>query len=237
MKVVVGIVGIFSLATGLVWSASSASAQVLCSNGDLAECRTQRDRAAARLAELNTRISELEALLPTRIAHGANGQENTFTRDTSNPALGDAWRDPSGTVWGDIVANTDANHSIKYMVQSSAYMTQIGRPLPVAQLGALEYCASIGAELPTREDFGRLRGYMGATTAATAYQGTGYTPQVLPNLTRVENGQTHSNNFWSSSVRPDDSDDAYYFDGRYGLIDDGYRGVSSGVAVRCVVRR
>ena len=201
--------------------ASSASAQVVCS--DLSECRSLRDR-------VNARIAELEGCVPptptTRIAHGANEQETTFTRDTSIAALGEAWRDPSGMIWGDIVRNED--HSIRYEDHSIRYMDQFQ---------ATTYCESKGATLPSREDFVRLRGYMGATTAASEYSGAGFTPQVLPNLYRTENGRSVSNYFWSSSVHPDSANDADYFDGRTGVIDNVYRDVAGYSAVRCAARR
>ena len=208
-KVVLGY-SMLSLLAGVALTVSSASAQVLCS--DLTECRNLRDR-------VNARIVELEGALPTRIAHGASAQETTFTRDTSVAALGEAWRDPSGMIWGDIVKNDD--DSIRYMDQYQA---------PT-------YCESIGARLPSRADFARLRGYMGATTAASESSGSGYTPQVLPNLYRTADGLSVGNYFWSSSVHPDFSYEAYYFVGRSGVIYNYYRSFYSNVAVRCVVRR
>jgi hypothetical protein len=208
-KMVLGF-SVLSVLAGVALSASSANAQVLCS--DLSECRSLRDR-------VNARIAELEGALPTRIAHGASGQETTFTRDTSIAALGEAWRDPSGMIWGDIVKNDD--HSIRYMDQYQAST----------------YCESIGAQLPSREDFARLRGYMGATTAASEYVGTGYTPQVLPNLYRTADGRSVRNYFWSSSVHPGVSNVAYVFDGRTGVIVYGIRDYADYVAVRCVARR
>ncbi len=208
-KVVLGF-SMLSLLAGVALTASSASAQVLCS--DLSECRSLRDR-------VNASIAELKGALPTRIAYGANGQETTFTRDTSIAALGEAWRDPSGMIWGDIVKNDD--HSIRYMDQYQA----------------TTYCKSIGATLPSLEDFARLRRYMGATTAASEHSGWGYTPQVLPNLVRTPNGRIVSNSFWSSSVHPGDSSDAYAFNGRSG--DFGYddRDFVGGFTARCVARR
>ncbi len=193
-----------SLLAGVALTASSASAQMVCLNPDPAECQ---------------------------IASGANGEE-FFLRDRSIAALGKAWRDESGMIWGDIVRNDDAEHSIRYMVQSSEYMASIGYPFPAGQLGAKEYCESIGAQLPSREDFARLRGYMGATTAASEYEGTGYRPQVLPNL----NATNYS--FWSSSALPDPfSRLADAFNGFTGYLSPGYRNVGDEYAVRCVARR
>lgn len=100
---------------------------------------------------------------------------------------------------------------------------------------AKAYCESIGATLPSRDDFVRLRKYMGATTEDSNYEGTGYTPQVLPNLTRQQDGLAVSNYFWSSSVHPAWSNGAYSFVGRYGGFDYFNRN-NLDLAVRCVRR-
>mgnify|MGYP001579336401 CR=1 FL=1 len=202
------ILSLFVLSASLL--SVGAQAQEVCRN--LESCRALRARVDAR-------IVELEGALPTRIAHGANGLETTFTRDSSIAALNEAWRDPSGMIWGDIVTNDD--HSIRYMDQYQA----------------TTYCESIGATLPSREDFARLRGYMGATTAASEYSGSGYTPQVLPNLYRTVDGRSVSNYFWSSSVHPGGSDFGYVFFGRTGYVDDYDRDYADSSAVRCVARR
>src|SRR4051812_35489268 len=80
-----------------------------------------------------------------RVSHGANGQDYVFTRDRRFPALGEAWRDPDGMTWGDLAK--DSNGTILHMSEPAA----------------AEHCKSIGADLPTRTDFIRLRGYMGAS--------------------------------------------------------------------------
>jgi hypothetical protein len=90
------------------------------------------------------------------------------------------------------------------------------------QYQATEYCQSIGAQLPSREDFTRLREYMGAQSGT--YRG--YTPQILPGLA--------DNWYWSSSVHPDYSYYAYDFSGNYGDVGFDYRSFYD--AVRCVVR-
>ena len=183
--------------------------------------------AQARISQLEAQIQELlgelgrvppapsEVAPSPRIAFRANGQANFFVRDTSIAALNEAWRDPSGMIWGDIVRNED--RSIHFMDQYQAST----------------YCESIGATLPSREDFVRLREYMGARSGT--YEG--YTPQVLPNFTRNDGGETYGNSFWSSSVHPDDSNGAYAFGGRYGAIGLYYRYYDYDGAVRCVARR
>jgi hypothetical protein len=171
----------------------------------VAECRAQ-------MAVIEERI---------RVLEGASGARRTssghaFTHDSSVAALGDAWRDESGMIWGDIVRNSDG--SIRYM----------------DQYDAVSYCQGIGAELPTLEDFARLRSYMGASVGSPS----GYTLQVLPNLYRTEGGSPVSNYFWSSSFEPFYSKVAYYFDGLNGVNYIATRSyVYDGIAVLCVARR
>ena len=98
---------------------------------------------------------------------------------------------------------------------------------------ATDYCKSIGAELPSLEDFIRLREYMGAKSGSPE----GYTSQVLPNLPYTERGETGSRYFWSSSVHRVDSDVAYVFVGRNGYIVYVNRGFDVVFSVRCDARR
>ncbi len=150
----------------------------------------------------------------TRISHGADGQEHVFTRDTSNPALGDAWRDESGMVWGDIIRNTDHYRSVLELNQSDA----------------ATHCENIGAQLPSREDFARLRGYMGTTTFSSNHLGSGYTPQVLPNHYRSAN---YSYFFWTKAQHPYYTRNNYAFDGLTGNLPIFSRTFRR--AVRCVI--
>ena len=130
--------------------------------------------------------------------------------------FGEAWEDPSGMIWGDIVKKED------------------GSPHYMNHKDAIDYCKSIGADLPSREDFVRLREYMGAKPGRS----DGYAPQILPNLTYTDKGETYSRYFWSSSVRPDFSNSAYVFNGRLGDFDTGYRSYDVYyLSVRCVGAR
>lgn len=141
--------------------------------------------------------------------------------------FGEAWKDPSGLVWGDVAKDEKGN--IRRMNHKDAE----------------SYCKSLGAELPTGyleekngkngfpnhdSDFVRLRKYMGAESLAGYGAPKGYGPQILPNL--KEGGWE-----WSSSVHPANSDNAYDFDGRSGDIYYGHRDYSLNVSVRCVVGR
>ena len=208
MKVAAGL-SILGLLAGVVLTASVASAQAVCAGLD--QCRSLRARVHARITALE------EALIsPTRTAYDANGQETIFIHDTTNAALGEAWRDPSGMIWGNVVKTGD--DWVIYMDQQHAS----------------SHCESIGAQLPSREDFARLRGYMGATTEASEYfGGTGYKPQVLPNLYRIHRGRPVSINFWSALAQSDSAlADVFY--GRRGDIGPGTLD-SAEYALRCVV--
>lgn len=145
-----------------------------------------------------------------------------FTQDHSLPALGDAWRDESGMIWGDIVWGDD------------------GLELFMDQYQAEKYCQNIGAELPSRGDFARLRSYMGATEDSS----TGYSPQILPHLSLGPSVE-EAYRFWTSSIDPFNDDpyflspyDAYFFDGLYGAFGADARNDNDhfGYLVRCVRR-
>ncbi|MCC7442440.1 MAG: hypothetical protein IT285_12460 [Bdellovibrionales bacterium] len=197
---------------------TAALGMVLISGAPMAqaqECEQQVNELQRQVRDLQQQIAQLT---------GGSGQGQTrrtttgavFTRVAAvHRDFGESWRDPSGMIWGDIAKN--ANGSIRYMDQYQA----------------TEYCQNRGGQLPSREDFVRLREYMGARSGT--YEG--YTPQVLPNLTRNVNGSTYSNYFWSSSVHPDVSYVAYDFGGRHGYIDYYYRYYVDDGAVRCVARR
>ncbi len=171
---------------------------------------------------VNTRIEELLGE-PSEPETRTTKTGAVFTRDRSHPDLGDAWRDPSGLIWGDIVKNEDG--TVRKMVQSSEWMKESGGSLPEGELGAEEYCESIGARLPLKEEFTRLREYMGAQPG-TLEGYSHHDDKVLPNLKNYW--------FWSSSLYPNNSV-AYFFFGNYGGIGSG--GLSFKGAVRCVVER
>lgn len=79
-----------------------------------------------------------------------------FTRDTSNSKLGEAYRDPSGLIWGEI------------MSQSMDYKN------------ADKACKQIGARLPLIREFYDLRGFLGQHSYSTKQA---YGPdEILPGL-------------------------------------------------------
>lgn len=110
-----------------------------------------------------------------------------FARDKSLPSLGEAWRDPSGTVWGDLAQSE--NHII----------------LSLEQCGAEAYCKSIGARLPTGEELIRLSEYLGGVRNPNpdwwnyVVDVTNYLPEVLPNL-NTDAYKDQGRFIWSSSA-------------------------------------
>ncbi len=139
---------------------------------------------------------------------------SVFSLDPSHPALGEAYRDPQGLLWGDMVT----------------YQTTVWN---MTQYEAQDYCASLGARLPTKEEFRQLSMDLGFkhTQGYSPYMQDGKT-EVIPNLV--------GHWYWSSSIFPFNSDNAYGFSGEEGYNDQmsftGYifREVYHG-AVRCVI--
>lgn len=148
-----------------------------------------------------------------------------FVRDTNFPKLGEAWRDPSGTVWGNMVTKDD------------------GSPRFMTHGDAADYCKSIGAQLPSRADYTRLGQYMGfrwvpvqGVLGGPAQLYTGFEPQVLPNLNYMENGRVRTRYYWSSTLLPQDESNVYYFSGNDGGTESySSRGSAYYSTVRCVV--
>ena len=140
-----------------------------------------------------------------------------FVRDTSLPALGEAWRDPSGMIWGDMVPDL-AGYPYKF-------------PMTTHEK-ALNYCKSIGAGLPSVKDFTRLREYMGAAAGSA----NGYKPQVLPNLVYVEkNERPDGQTFWASEIHPKYDSNAFLFNGENGTITHAFR-FGHQATIRCVYK-
>jgi hypothetical protein len=143
---------------------------------------------------------------PRRVEVVATADGTPFEKITWITSLGEAWRDPAGIVWGDILSSSDG--TVVYMMQNEA--------------SAL--CEIVGARLPTKEEFMELRKFLGAFGVEMI---AGYTPQILPNL----NGHY----FWTSSeIRG--SDDVYIFNGTTGDLRTHYPFLRrKWIATRCVL--
>ncbi|HLE09673.1 MAG: hypothetical protein A2504_02305 [Bdellovibrionales bacterium RIFOXYD12_FULL_39_22] len=96
--------------------------------------------------------SDTEVLTKTSV----NG--HVFTQVLDYPEMGNAWRDESGLIWGDIA------------------MDDTGQEKSVIQGHAWVYCNEIGAKVPSKEQFAQLVEYLGGKTK------NGYRPEIIPNL-------------------------------------------------------
>jgi len=202
-------------------------------------------------SSLNQEQSRPVEFSETKTTEMADGTTVTWTRVTEveleklgikDPkAFGEAWRDPSGMIWGDIVKKED------------------GSPRFMNQKDADAYCKSIGAQLPSgyspdadgkygfpkqASDFERLRRYLGRNSPYKYGVPDRYNPQVIPSLSHTTDSEPRiaeefrSRHFWSSSVKERDHlgiSYVYYFDGPIGaiqvVVDEGSSVYNS---LRCV---
>ena len=101
-----------------------------------------------------------------------------FVRDTSIPALGEAYRDPKGVIWGSVWMTTWMNQVI---------------PRRPSLDEARQYCSKIKladgktAHLPTADDFARLAKYLGdgSPKGYSPFSADGKTP-VLADLDKQD---------------------------------------------------
>ncbi len=134
-----------------------------------------------------------------------------FVRDRTNPQLGEAWRDSSGMIWGDM---TERNQDSEGFCTENRNREQCH----LSYSAAKAYCDSIDAKLPTLADMVRFKGYMGEDHM-------GYEPQILPNL------DVNDSSFWLEDTS---SHSAAFFIGRYGTIFYRFQ-IYTDLGVRCVV--
>ena len=163
------------------------------------ECRDVISQLQARLQKL-TDVNGSQRVSVT----GA-----VFTRDTSNLALGEAYRDPSGLIWGNVVT------------------TPQGKIERMTQYDAEKYCQSIGARLPTVEEFEQLAKYLGKGTAE------GYDPYLTDGKTEIL-PEIADYAFWSASVNSNYRGDSWIFGSSNGSLPQLLR--NGTFAVRCVGR-
>ena len=94
----------------------------------------------------------------------------------------------------------------------------------------MEYCGSIGAELPTLKDPQRLALDMGANRGKPGSS----VPEVLPGLSALSNCGPVKDRLWGSSVHSVSSGFFTYLDGSRGLISCANGGHE--FPVRCIAR-
>ncbi len=150
---------------------------------------------------------------------------SVFVRDSSIPALGEAYRDKSGLIWGDVAKDKDGKILRMNHKNAIAYCEKLNKDFPKFEI-----------RLPTKEDFIRLRTNLGSEIGNKINKAAkGYSPkgksgkEILPNLSKADWQ-------WSSAADPDRSSLAYIFNGRSGVILSDYR-YYNGIAVRCVASR
>jgi len=142
-----------------------------------------------------------------------------FTRVKKYPDLGEAWMDPSGLIWGDAV------------LESNGKVLRRGHNFPKAK----NYCTSIGARLPTLEEFYALRKYLGYSCSKHSSKNgqepdpgaCGYLAQILPHL---------DSRYWTSSRDDFASNMVYTFWMDSGEINITYYDDPDFMSVRCVIK-
>ncbi len=167
------------------------------------QCETPEE-CQKLLNKVQTRLSDISKSAVYLRANSA-----LYKRMRKGTALGEAWRDSNYVVWGD-VRNDGSNVIVTNQAQAE------------------EYCISLGAKLPSAEDFVRLKIGMGASHQNPTIMGD-YRPQILPNL----NVQF---SVWTSTVKELDNGEkeAITFQGMMGRFDQ--RNVQYNQAgVRCII--
>ncbi len=160
------------------------------------------------------KTEELSSVDSRKIASNADA---IFIPDNSNDKLGEAYKDPSGLIWGNIVTKpVDTNR---------VFLTR-PRSILMSQSDANKYCKDIGARLPTKEEFENLAKYLGKGSYKP-YLADGDT-EYLPGL--------YGHWFWSSTDDgPDFPDYAFMFNGSQGYTRIYNR--TNRISVRCVAGR
>ena len=165
-------------------------------------CNTLEDCLALQ-TKVTARIKKLSPTPVTRTTISGH----KFTQVTDQSAFGNAWKDESGLIWGNLIVSSGGNAKSMTHQQAAAYCNSLSD-------GQHQYL------LPTKAQFEQLAKYLGAGSDS------GYNPEIIPNLI--------GNYFWSGSVDPDGSYYAYDFYGSNGYIFSYYRNNNN--SVRCVGR-
>ncbi|MBI4402910.1 MAG: hypothetical protein HY537_02040 [Deltaproteobacteria bacterium] len=139
-------------------------------------------------------------------------------------AFGEAWRDDSGMVWGDMVREN-------------------GLPRFMFIKDATAYCKHLGAQLPSAWPESRNSGHGNKDSdfvrLAKFLSDTLFSERMLPNFVYIEDGKAYARRFWSATpVDPRFGTDyyGYVFRGEAGYsIDALTDGFDGGIATRCVV--
>ena len=131
-----------------------------------------------------------------------------FTCETENDVMGESWRDPDGTVWGDILSEPNGDLFDRLEAEAFDYCLNLN---PESERAAIKAAVLArqppdhGYFLPRVDDFNRLGQLLGYRSDLSL-PALGYKPQVLPHLKDYA--------YWSSTLSA--PNEIYYFDGRHG---------------------
>jgi len=115
-----------------------------CETGDVCTVKGEVIEGAEPI--LKAKSVQIESYGEQNLAEGHEGGEVTttkgctFKRDNFNPAIGEAWKSPKGTVWGELELNAD------------------GSPLLIEFEKAQNVCSKKGGRMPTKEEWKELAG-------------------------------------------------------------------------------
>ena len=136
-------------------SDANAAAQISqCEPGDV--CTVKGDIVEGAEPVLRAKSVKIESYADQNLTGGDEGGEITtvrgckFKRDNFNPAMGETWKSPGGTVWGELELNADGSSVFVNIEKANAI------------------CASKGGRLPTRAEWQELAGCFDKLTGNTA---------------------------------------------------------------------
>lgn len=164
----------------------------------------------------------LDSIRPTITKTSMSG--HVFTKVSHLPKLGESWRDESGLIWGDVYFET-----YNLSAQDPDKKGRFDKGLTYRE--SVSYCKSIGARLPTWNEFTRLARFLGAGSP------TGYVAEILPALNHVyftstpwmqKSGSLPNNlNGWTTVAA---------FDALDGTLDYKFSSGGNNAHFRCVVQ-
>ena len=154
----------------------------------------------------------INANASAKVVAGVQRISNTgavFNLDTSIPALGEAYRDPSGVIWGSAAIREGQIQTMNFW-------------------DADKFCKESGTRLPTIWEYDQLARYLGYETSQ------GYSPYLADGQTDFLSALSHYW-FWSSSTNGDETR-AYLLTGSSGRTNSemNLNWNDGSVAVRCV---
>ena len=144
---------------------------------------------------------------------------NTFVRDRSQPRLGEAWRDPRGVIWGDIVADSRKDGVVDDHYTSFE--------------SAADYCRFNGFDLPTASDFAWLSHALGNTSPPQVsyfehgVKVTGHYSPTLPGSSIDVIPNLSKRTFYATAVGSSNYLEQVYFNGSAGWISGSFNNTNT----------